>query len=71
MRFGSFILLYSLWKLLRIMLAASVLMAVALAVCKAGGARRWRLHLALLSIVPLACLTGIQRSFTVEDYFCL
>ncbi len=71
MRFGSFILLYSLWKLLRIMLAASVLMAVALAVCKAGGARRWRLHLALLSIVPLACLTGYSKIFYRGRLFLL
>lgn len=63
MKFGSFILLYSLWKICRVMLAASVFMAVALAVCQAGGARSWRLNLASLSIVPLACLTGYSKIF--------
>lgn len=63
MKFGIFVLLYSLMKVIRMMMAATVWMTVALAVCQIGGYRTWRLNLGMLSLVPLACLTGYSRIF--------
>lgn len=62
-KFGLFLLLYSYTKMARILAAATVLLAAALAVCKAAGPNYWRLNLAMFSIVPLACLTGYSRIF--------
>lgn len=63
MKFGLFVLLYSLMKVIRMMTAATVWMTAALAVCRIGGYRTWRLNLGMCSLVPLACLTGYSRIF--------
>lgn len=63
MKFGIFVLLYSLMKVIRMMMAATVWMTAALAVCRIGGHKTWRLNLAMLSLVPLACLMGYSKIF--------
>ena len=62
-KFGLFLLLYSFTKIIRILAAATVLLVAALAVCKAAGARHWRLNLVVFSIVPLASLMGYSKIF--------
>lgn len=62
-KFGLFLLLYSYTKMMRILAAATILLAAALAVCRFAGAKHWRWNLAALSIVPLACLMGYSRIF--------
>lgn len=63
MKFGIFVLLYSLMKVIRMMMAATVWMTAALAACRIGGHKTWRLNLAMLSLVPLACLMGYSKIF--------
>ena len=51
MKFEWFILLYSFMKLVRILMAATVLMTAALVICKIAETRNWRFHLAMFSLV--------------------
>ncbi|MDE7311367.1 MAG: M56 family metallopeptidase [Eubacterium sp.] len=62
-KFALFLLVYSLSKILRVMAVATVLMAAALAVGKAGGWRTWRLNLGMLLLVPCSCLFSYSRIF--------
>lgn len=63
MEFGCFVLLYSFMKILRMMMAATVLMALSLVVCKISGHNNWRLNLGMFSLVPFACLMGYSKIF--------
>lgn len=71
MKFGLFVLLYSLMKVIRMMMAATVWMTVALAVCQIGGYRTWRLNLGMFSLVPLACLMGYSKIFFTGKLFLI
>lgn len=63
MKFELFILLYSFMKLLRMMMAATVLMTVALAVWRIAGDRNWRVCLSMFCLVPFSCLMGYSKIF--------
>lgn len=63
MSFGMFVLLFTLLKLMRMMAAATVVLAAALILCRLGGARTWRLNLGMLALVPFACLMGYSKIF--------
>lgn len=68
---AEFVLVYSLTKIVRSMLAGSVLMLAAWVVCQAGGYRTQRLNLGLLCIVPLAGLMSYSRIFFTGSIFRL
>ncbi len=59
----EFALVYSLMKVMRTMLAGTVVMSAALAVCRAGGHRTQCLNLGMLFLVPLACLMSYSKIF--------
>lgn len=61
--FIMFVLFYSFLKVIRIMAAATLLMVPAVTVCTVFGFRTWRLNLAVLAFVPVACLTGYSKIF--------
>lgn len=63
MKFEWFILLYSFMKLVRILMAATVLMTAALVICKIAETRNWRFHLAMFSLVPVSCFMGNLKLF--------
>lgn len=63
MKFELFILLYSFMKLLRMMMASTVLMTVALAVWRIAGDRNWRVCLTMFCLVPFSCLMGYSKIF--------
>lgn len=69
MKFGLFVLLYSLTKVIRMMMAATVWMTAALTVCQIGGYKTWRLNLGMFSLVPLACLMGYSKIFFTGKLF--
>lgn len=66
MSFGMFVLLFTLLKLMRMMAAATVVLAAALILCRLGGARTWRLNLGMLALVPFACLMGYSKIFSLD-----
>lgn len=68
-KFGMFLLLYSLMKVVRVMTAATVWMAAALLVCQTGGFRTWRWNLGMLILVPAACFTGYSEIFFTGGCF--
>lgn len=69
MGFGMFVLLFTLLKLMRMMVAATVVLAAALILCRLGGARTWRLNLGMLALVPFACLMGYSKIFFTGRLF--
>lgn len=71
MKFEWFIMIYSFMKLLRMMIAATVWMTAALAVCKITGSRNWRLHLTLFGLIPVSCLMENSKIFFYGKLFLL
>lgn len=65
----EFVLVYSLTKTVRSMLAGTVLMFAAWVVCRAGGYRTQRLNLGLLCIVPLGGFMSYSRIFFTGSIF--
>ena len=71
MKFEWFILLYSFMKLVRIMLAATVLMTAALVICKIAETGNLRFHLTMFVLCLFPALWEIQNSFLREGCFWL
>lgn len=69
MKFEWFVLLYTFMKLVRIMMAATVLMTAALVICKIAGTKNWRFHLAMFSLVPVSCFMGNSKLFFTGRLF--
>ncbi len=63
----EFVLVFSMMKLARTIIAATFFMAAALAVCRFCRSRSWRLKLGMLSIVPLACFMGYSKVFYIRS----
>lgn len=67
----KFILVFSLIKVIRSMIAATVFMTAACIVCSIGKNRTWRCNLGILCIVPLACFMSYSKIFYAKKIIML